>query len=375
MSKGVGNDTWSSLKRLHRLVAVLVEGGERGVSFKRIHDEVYPDFDDGPSLRRKFNRDRNSLRKLYGDMLEDDEIIEEDREEIICVKCIKKKIRNSKDDEDRYVMESRFNFMMPMGLDEKQLLALVAGVSMAGHFLPPFSQASKEVMDMLRKRVLKNALEKSKKIADSMASTVPISQKVSGEDFMKVIDAIEKKRVLKIGQYTERDGRLSTCTLSPYLLYHKFHSWYVMGDSPDKKNPDQPAFRLDRMKAVEILDEDQPHPLSDEELETLKTNIALDFNPAKPDEEYRVKLKITGSFAQPSMETEWFPGETKRWEKDDDGNKSVRYEVTLKGLEAITLWIMRALDCIEVLEPRKLTDEIDRRVGAYLEHKNKGRTR
>jgi len=366
LSKEVGNDAWSTLKRLHRLVAILADGGERGVSFKTIREEVYDNSEDSPSLRRKFTRDRDSLRKLYGDILKDDEIDESDREETVTIK---------KTSEGLYVMESRFNFMMPMGLDEKQLLVLVAGVSMAGHFLPAFSQASRDVMDRLRKRVLKNALEKSKKIADSMASTVPISQKVSGEDFMKVIDAIDKKRVLKIGQYTERDGRLSTCTLSPYILYHKFHSWYVMGDAPGKKNPDQPAFRLDRMKAVEILDEDQPHPLSEEDLETLKKNIALDFNPAKPGEEYRVKLRITGSFAQPCMETEWFPGETKRWEKDGDGNKSVRYEVTLKGLEAITLWIMRALDCIEVLEPRKLADEIDRRVGAYLERKNKGRTK
>lgn len=366
MGKAVGNDTWSTLKRLHRLVATLADGGERGVSFETIRAEVYDNSEDSTSLRKKFTRDRDSLRKLYGEVLKDDEIDESDREEIVTIK---------KNSEGLYVMESRFNFMMPMGLDEKQLLVLIAGVSMAGHFLPPFSQASREVMDKLRKQVLKDALEKSKKIADSVASTVPISQKISAEDFLKVIDAIEKKRVLKIGQYTERDGRLSTCTLSPYLLYHKFHSWYVMGESPDKKNPDQPAFRLDRMKAVEILDEAQPHPLSEEDQETLKKNIALDFNPAKPDEEYRVKLRITGSFAQPCMETEWFPGEKKMWEKDGDGNKSVHYEVTLKGLESITLWIMRALDCVEVLEPKKLADEIDRRVGAYLEHKDKGRTR
>lgn len=51
------------------------------------------------------------------------------------------------------------------------------------------------------------------------------------------------------------------------------------------------------------------------------------------------------------------------------------YEVELMGLEAITLWIMRALDCVEVLEPKKLADKIDRRVGAYLERRNKRRTR
>ena len=59
----------------------------------------------------------------------------------------------------------------------------------------------------------------------------------------------------------------------------------------------------------------------------------------------------------------------------EEGSKSVLYEVELMGLEAITLWIMRALDCVEVLEPRKLADEVDRRVGAYLEHKDKGRAR
>ena len=36
---------------------------------------------------------------------------------------------------------------------------------------------------------------------------------------------------------------------------------------------------------------------------------------------------------------------------------------------------MRALDCVEVLEPKKLADKIDRRVGAYLERRNKRRTR
>ena len=103
-----------------------------------------------------------------------------------------------------------------------------------------------------------------------------------------------------------------------------------MGKSPDKNDLAQPAFRLDRMKAVSLLDEDQPQPLSDEELKKRKRNIALDFNPAKPDETYHVKLRITGSFARPCMETEWFPGEKKTWE---ERGKSVLYEVELMGLE------------------------------------------
>lgn len=360
MGKHEGNDTWSTLKRLHRLVALLAEHGERGVSFEKICAEIYPGEDgDSASLRRKFNRDKANLRKLYGEVLEDEEIIEEDREEIVCIK---------KNAEGRYVMESRFNFMMPMRLDEQQLLALVSGVSLAGHFLKPFSQASTEVMEKLRKQIPEKFLMKSEKIADAVASTVPVSDQVSEDVFLKVLDAIEKKKTLRIGHYTERDGRASSCTLSPYLLYHKFHSWYVMGESPDKKDLAQPAFRLDRMKAVSLLDKDQPHALSDEDLKKLKEDVALDFNPANPDEEYHIRLRINGSFAQPSMETQWFPGEKKTW---DETRTLVHYEVTLKGLETITLWIMRALDCIEVLEPGVLVKEIDRRVGDYLGRRGK----
>ena len=56
---------------------------------------------------------------------------------------------------------------------------------------------------------------------------------------------------------------------------------------------------------------DKPYPLSEEALKKLKEDIALDFNPAKPDEEYHVRLRLIGSFARPSMETQWFPGEEK----------------------------------------------------------------
>ena len=363
MGKQEGNDTWSTLKRLHRLVELLARRGEAGVAFDEIRENIYEGDHDSDSLRRKFNRDKNNLRKLYGDVLEDSEIDGEDLDKVVLIE---------KNAAGRYVMKSRFNFMLPMTLDEKELLVLISGVSLAKHFLFPFSKASESLEEKLKRQIPEKFLAKSKKIAEAVASTVPIAEGVSEDVFMKVLDAIEKKKVLKIGQYTERDGHASSCTLSPHLLFHKFHSWYVVGESPDKKDLAQPAFRLDRMKAVSLLDEDQPQPLSDEELEKRKKNIALDFNPAKPDETYHVKLRITGSFARPCMETEWFPGEKKTWE---ERGKSVLYEVELMGLEAITLWIMRALDCVEVLEPKKLADEIDRRVGAYLERKNKGRTR
>ena len=67
------------------------------------------------------------------------------------------------------------------------------------------------------------------------------------------------------------------------------------------------------------------------------------------------------------METQWFLGEKKTL---DPKGGSLIYEVNLKGLEAITLWIMRALNCIEVLEPIELRKRIDKRVNEYVKRRN-----
>ena len=362
MGKEVGNDAWSTLKRLHRLVALLVQHGESGVAFEEIRTKIYPEDVNPASLRRKFDRDRKNLRKLYGEVLKDDEIDERDHEETVTIK---------KNSEGRYVMESRFNFMMPMKLDEKQLLALVAGVRLTQHFVNVLRDPSEGVWGKLKRQIPANFLEKSDRLSEAITANIPISR-IKGDDeiFQKVLDAIEGKKVLKIGQYTGGEGKTRSCTLSPYVLYLKHHAWYVMGlshDAPIKLFP----FRLGRMRLVELLNDVDFIP-SSESIKDLRRKIALDFFPTDVEVSYFVRLRITGSFARPCMETEWFPGEKKSWE---DGGKSVLYEVELMGLEAITLWIMRALDCVEVLEPRKLADEIDRRVGAYLEHKDKGRAR
>ena len=362
MGKEVGNDAWSTLKRLHRLVALLAEHGESGVSFEEICTKIYPEDVSSASLRRKFNRDRKNLRKLYGEVLKDDEIVEEDREEIVTIK---------KNSEGRYVMESRFNFMLPMKLDEKQLLALVAGVRLTQHFVHVLRDPSEEVWGKLKRQIPANFLDKSDRLSEAITANIPISR-IKGDDeiFQKVLDAIEGKKVLRIGQYTGGEGKTRSCTLSPYVLYLKHHAWYVMGlshDAPTKLFP----FRLGRMRLVELLNDVDFIP-SAESIKDLRKRIALDFFPADAEASHLVRLRITGKVARSCMETEWFPGEKKSWE---EGGKSVLYEVELMGLEAITLWIMRALDCVEVLEPKKLADEIDRRVGAYLERRNKRRTR
>ena len=214
-------------------------------------------------------------------------------------------------------------------------------------------------------------MEKADRLSDAVALSIPVSDLDEGQEvFQKVVRAIDEKKVLHIREYEDMKGVKAPRLVSPYALYFKYHAWYLLGASPtitDQTPAGIPApFRLSRMNLVEVLEDgdfiDCPYSS-----EALQENIALDFHPSNPDKNYHIKLRITDSFAKASMQTTWFRGEKKKTEKDG----SVSYEVTLKGLEAITLWIMRGLDCIEVLEPQELVDKIDNRVKKYTDRKKK----
>lgn len=364
MPRNADETAFTTLKRLHELVRFLLNIGPAGATFDRIAENIYdfdPRNDNRDSVRRKFNRDRKLLMNLYDDESDrvDTKDFEVDEQSAV---ILQKRSKN----ETVYYLNSGFHFMMPMKLSQVQAAAMAFSLRITEGLVSPFSISSGELWEKLKRQFSDDFVKKSDRLMDSIESAIPVSkpeeQHVRDDAMRKVADAIQRVKVLKFS-YADRDGEISSCILSPYVIFLRYHSWYVMGDSPNKRDKDQPAFRLDRMKKVEVLDADQPHPFDEEKLEWLKRNILLDFNPSRPNDEYRVKLRITGSFVKPCMETEWFPGEKKTQQKDS----SLLYEVRLKGLEWITLWIMRALDCMEVLEPKELRDRIDDRVKAYCD--------
>jgi hypothetical protein len=90
----------------------------------------------------------------------------------------------------------------------------------------------------------------------------------------------------------------------------------------------------------------------------------------KTGKEYNIKLRLTGNFALTTRQTRWFEGDSTSVQKDG----SVIYSVRMHGLETITPWIMRYLDCIEIIEPRELRDEIDHKVDAYMTRRKNRRS-
>lgn len=360
-TKQDGDSTFNKLVRLLRLVRYVAEHGRQGVSWLDIRRDVYDGDVNDPvagtpndKLIRKFTRDRKDINSsLY---LDDDD---ENEVEILQDTAI---IQRNK---GKYFIRNGLNLMLPMQLNEEEALALVSGVRLISEFIPPLRNASNNLWLRLKNQMSQEVLDECEFLTSATVSAIPMAHEVDHDVFMTILEALHTRQYIRVNQYVKAwPDDLEQCEFAPQVIYVKYHSWYVLGEVSGK----QRILRIDRIKSAELSDEYQGNPLTLDELNELERDIQLDYNPFKPfpktpADGWNIKLRVTGSFVQPCMETQWFPGEKKTL---DSTSKSLIYEVNLKGLESITLWIMRALDCFEVLGPAELRDEIDRRVNEYL---------
>jgi predicted DNA-binding transcriptional regulator YafY len=306
--------------RVFSLARFLAEQGKNGATLQKIHEAVYGDDDfKSGAFRKKFLRDRTTLKEIYIDV--DNDSSEPD------MTVVKNK--------GRYCIKGAHSFLMPMKIKDEEVLALVTGVKLAGHFVKPLDSSADSLWEKLKNQLPADSMRKGERLGDAISLAMPVSDMKKGDEiFQKVVQAIDEKKVLKVRQYENAAGEKISCNISPCALYFKYHAWYLLGRSPEE----------------------------------LRDHIERDWHATNRRKDYKIKLRITGPQALDVIETEFFRGEKK--ELDPKGKRGeVLYEVTLQGLERITLWIMRSLECFEIIGPKELRDEIDRRVNKYLEHR------
>ena len=360
MGKSKNNNAWSTLKRLFNLTSYLTEKSSvGGASWDEIKENIYAGESDASdeALYRKFSRDRQALKDIYDDGMDGEDFEFEDDEPLDGQAFI---IRNKN---GKYILRSGVSFMFLLKLNEEQALTLLSSVRIIPEFIPLFTKASKQLWDKLQNHISKELQEKCRSLSEAIVSNIPFSKAGERQVILTVLEAISKKKVLQVLQYEKAwPDDPGSCNFSPWTLFLKYHSWYVLGEVNNKTR----FLRVDRIKRAAVLELDQPHPCDDEKLKVIQEDIKLDRYShtayPMPKDGWHIRLRITGSFVKPCRETEWFPHESKTLQPDG----SLDYQVNLKGLEAITLWIMRALNCIEVLEPAELQEIIDQRVDEYI---------
>src|SRR5205085_11395067 len=122
--------------------------------------------------------------------------------------------------------------------------ALIAAIDLVGDHLPEGSleEARKKVVDALG----------HDPVAEGLQIT---SAKGDDSDIARVLSsAIVGHRLVQIEYYKENEDELSMRTIEPYGLHNGHEGWYVQAYDP--KREDSRSFRLDRIKLVQVTDDD-----------------------------------------------------------------------------------------------------------------------
>jgi predicted DNA-binding transcriptional regulator YafY len=351
-------DSFETLSRLCALLKFMAERNDKGASMDEIHENIYGKSSSDAACRRNFNRDCNFLREMLNEKWGGDERSADEPAEI--------EIRYDRG-RKRYFMKGALFFMLPLRLKEEEAYVISSGIKLCKHFIKEYSEIADRLSKKLRNSIPGRVMDAGEGLSDSLTLLMPVSNTESRNPkaLEIVLNAVNKKRALKLTDYESMNGETVTDIISPYFLYFKYHSWYVWAASKKNGYTSGP-YRLSRMRAIETLENRTGYvDIDDAAKDKMAMDLELDNHPVYGGKEFNVKLRVTGSFVQAAIQTEWFKGQ--KITRRQDG--SVIYSVKLKGLEAITLWIMRSLSDIEVLEPIELRDEIDRRVDAYMERR------
>lgn len=162
--------------------------------------------------------------------------------------------------------------------------------------------------------------------------------------FVRLIDAVVRKRMVRIRYELSGGGKGVMIELSPYHLVYHEHTWYVLGRSSLSKGVS--AFKLNRVRELTISEkcfvEDEKFDVND--------YFGSAWSMAPEGRLYHVKLKFLPDVAHVVSEVQWHSTQAMTFEKDG----SVIMEFRVDGLDEIIWWILSYGDNVQVLSPEAL---------------------
>jgi len=165
----------------------------------------------------------------------------------------------------------------------------------------------------------------------------------------QLLDAIAKRRCVRIRYHSLSEGKILSTRLSPYRLLFSRRSWYAIGRSSLHRAVR--TFNLGRIETIELLDDRFRIPKGFSLQRYLRNAWRLIPEPG-PDRQ--VRIRFSPLVAQNVAEVNWHP--TQRVHFNRDG--SLDFRVTVSGLREISWWILGYGDQAEVLEPPELRQMI-----------------
>jgi len=166
--------------------------------------------------------------------------------------------------------------------------------------------------------------------------------------FVQLLEAILKRRVVKIRYQSSNEQKDLAFDLRPCHLFHNEYAWYVLGES--SLHNGIRAFKLNRIKDLLISDK---FFASDKKFD-IKEHLGRAWSMIPEGRLHHVKLRFSPEVAADVAEVQWHTTQTVFFE--DDGSAIIEFRVD--GLGEITWWILRYGDRVQVLAPEILRRQI-----------------
>jgi len=240
-------------------------------------------------------------------------------------------------------------YLPPTNLTAEEALAVIVLCHELGAQRPvPMTKAAHSAALKLEQSLPANLREHVRKLSTAVAIKVdglnPLDGK--GEHFEKLLDAVARRRPVRIEYNSFAERRVITTKLSPYQLFFGRRSWYVVGRSSLHRAVR--TFNLSRVEELKLLDDGYVPPPRGFSLERYLGNAWRMIPEPGPD--YDVEIRFRPQVAGNVAEVAWH--KTQRIEHEADG--SILFRATVSGLKEIVWWVLGYGAEAEVLEPPEL---------------------
>ncbi len=251
------------------------------------------------------------------------------------------------DDSRRYFIPSSF-FLPPTNFTAAEALSIIALASEVGDrkqlpFYEPARQAALKLESTLPGAMREELQSMTRNIQIRVGQTNPLA----GQEcvYQKIVDAIAKRRVLRMEYESLTEWETIKTKLRPYHLLFSRRSWYVIGQSSLHGEPR--TFNLGRITSLQTMRQKFAAPKHFSLNGYLRNAWHLIPEPGR---DHHVVVRFRPMVAQNVAEVVWHKTQELKFREDG----SLEFHAHVSGLSEVAWWIMGYGDQAEVIKPMKL---------------------
>ena len=249
-----------------------------------------------------------------------------------------------------YTLCSRGTFILNCTMGEKEVLALSAGLCMAGHFLPHLREEAAELWSKLKALLPEELAQQGDELGRSAVVALPVST-IDPVVFETILDACRSARTLEI-TYTSPygDGASRAHVVYPWGVFFQAHAWYLWAGNV--KYPDTGTYRISRIRSVRpVPGVPRVDPPEGEDLRSYASSAwyACAGKACTP-----VGIKVLPPLSRVVAETVWHPSQ--RVEECEDG--AIILRASVPDIGEVVRWMLAGAPYALPLEPPELRERL-----------------